>query len=101
MAKLWVAPLTLFLGAIFLGLGILVKFSLFPIILESQIYSQLDLTPPKDGEDPSEGFEAFVSFDLPDFLIMYVLISTVESRKQVELILKCQVLELGLYLRFY
>ena len=26
---------------------------------------------------------------------------TVKSRKQVELILKCQVLELGLYLRFY
>ena len=71
MAKLWVAPLTLFLGAIFLGVGILVKFSLFPIILESQIYSQLDLTPPKDGEDPSEGFDAFVSFD---FLIMYILL---------------------------
>ena len=63
--------MTLFLGAIFLGVGILVKFSLFPIILESQIYSQLDLTPPKDGEDPSEGFDAFVSFD---FLIMYILI---------------------------
>ena len=70
MAKLWVAPLTLFLGAIFLGLGILVKFSLFPIILENQIYSQLDLTPPKDGEDPSEGFDAFVSFV---FLIIYYI----------------------------
>ena len=77
MAKLWVAPLTLFLGAIFLGLGILVKFSLFPIILESQIYSQLDLTPTKDGEDPSEGFDAFVSFD---FLIMYILINNLRRR---------------------
>ena len=31
--------------------------------------------------------------------IQTISIGTVESRKQVELILKCQVLELGLYLR--
>ena len=31
--------------------------------------------------------------------IYHILEFTVESRKQVELILKCQVLELGLYLR--
>ena len=71
--------MTLFLGAIFLGVGILVKFSLFPIILESQIYSQLDLTPPKDGEDPSEGFDAFVSFD---FLICIVN-STKNNKNQL------------------
>ena len=54
-AKSCLATFSVGLGLILVILGVVVKYSLFPTLLESQIYDNLDL---RDG---TEAFDAFVS----------------------------------------
>ena len=54
-AKSCLATFSVGLGLILVILGVVVKYSLFPTLLESQIYDNLDL---KNG---TEAFDAFVS----------------------------------------
>ena len=54
--------LMLFVGVILLGSGLLFQFFIYPTIFERETYSQLGLSPPKNGEDPTFLFEFFVSF---------------------------------------
>ena len=51
--------------------------------------------------DDQTGFMWLDKTKSHDYLLVLHLINTVKSRKQVELILKCQHFKLGLYLRFY
>lgn len=50
------------LGVILFTLGIVVKFSLFPAILEAQVYDNLDI---REG---TEGYDAFVEPPVPVFM---------------------------------
>ena len=54
-AKSCLATFSVGLGLILVILGVVVKYSLFPTLLESQIYDNLDL---RDG---TEAYDAFVS----------------------------------------
>ena len=54
-AKSCLATFSVGLGLILVILGVVVKYSLFPTLLQSQIYDNLDL---RDG---TEAFDAFVS----------------------------------------
>ena len=60
----WMVPLMLFVGGNLLGSAILFKFLILPTTFEKEIYDQLGLTlsPPKNGEEPTEPFKLFVSF---------------------------------------
>ena len=58
----WMVPLMLFVGGNLLASALLFKFLIFPTAFESEIYSQLVLSPPKTGEDPSVAFDLFVRF---------------------------------------
>ena len=50
------------IGAVFFTLGLVVKFSLFPAILEAQVYENLDI---KEG---TEGYDAFVEPPVPVYM---------------------------------
>ena len=50
------------LGVILFTLGVVVKFSLFPAILEAQVYDNLDI---REG---TEGYDAFVEPPVPVFM---------------------------------
>ena len=50
------------IGAVFFSLGLVVKFSLFPAILEAQVYENLDI---KEG---TEGYDAFVEPPVPVYM---------------------------------
>ena len=68
------------IGAVFFTLGLVVKFSLFPAILEAQVYDNLNI---KEG---TEGWDAFVEPPVPVYMkfrwvfktsnIMYVCFDT-------------------------
>ena len=50
------------IGAVFFSLGLVVKFSLFPAILEAQVYENLKI------EEGTEGWDAFVEPPVPVYM---------------------------------
>ena len=50
------------IGAAFFSLGLVVKFSLFPAILEAQVYENLKI------EEGTEGYDAFVEPPVPVYM---------------------------------
>ena len=50
------------LGVVFFSLGLVVKFSLFPALLEAQVYENLNI---KEG---TEGWDAFVEPPVPVYM---------------------------------
>ena len=50
------------IGAVFFSLGLVVKFSLFPAILEAQVYENLKI------EEGTEGYDAFVEPPVPVYM---------------------------------